>query len=68
MTNDSYDELFKKSGKSIVNVSNDRGLYIEIFKTLDDIIPIFINDIFQLRMTNRPTREKNKLNLESRIK
>ena len=60
----SNEELFKKSGKSTVNVSNYRSLCIEIFKTLNDINPSFIKGIFKLRMTNRPTREKYKLNLE----
>ena len=57
------EELFK-SGKSTVNVSNFRSLCIEIFKTLNDIRPSFIKDIFKLRMTNRPTEEKYNLNLE----
>ena len=61
----SYEELLKKSGKSTVSVSNYRSLCIEIFKTLNDINPIFIKDIFKLRIKNRPTREKCKLNLES---
>ena len=47
-----------------MNVSNYRSLCIEIFKTLNDINPSFIKGIFKLRMTNRPTREKYKLNLE----
>ena len=47
-----------------MNVSNYRSLCIEVFKTLNDINSSFINDIFKLRMTNRPTREKYKLNLE----
>ena len=59
-----YEELFKKSGKSTVNISNYHSLCIEIFKTLSDINLSFIKDIFQLRMTTRPTREKYKLNLE----
>ena len=60
----SYEELFKKSGNSTVNVSNYRSLCIEIFKSLNDINPSFLKDIFQLRMANRQTREKYKLNLE----
>ena len=47
-----------------MNVSSYRSLCIEIFKTLNDINPSFIKDIFKLRMTNRLTREKHKLNLE----
>ena len=31
---------------------------------INDINPSVIKDIFQLRMTNRPTREKYKLNLQ----
>ena len=54
----SYEELFKKSGKSTANVSNYVSLCIEIFKTLNDFNPSVIKDIFQLRMTNRPN-EKN---------
>ena len=60
----SYEELFKKSEKSTVNLSNYRSLCIEIFKTLNDINPSFIKHIFELRMTSRPTREKYELNLE----
>ena len=52
------------SGKSTVNVSKYRSFCIEIFKTLNHINPSFINDIFKLRMGNRPTQEKYKLNLE----
>ena len=54
----------KKSGRSTVNVSNYRSLCIEIFKTLNDINPSFIKDIFKLRITNRSTQEKYKLSLE----
>ena len=60
----SYEELLKKSGKSTVNVPSYRTLCIEIFKTLNDINPSFMKDIFKLRMKNRPTREKYKLYLE----
>ena len=37
---------------------------LKFFKTLNDINPSFIKDIFQLRITNRPTQEIYKLNLE----
>ena len=56
-------ELLKKSGKSTVNVSNYRSLCIYNFKTIE-INPSFIKDILKLVVTNRPTREKCKLNLE----
>ena len=47
-----------------MNVSSYRSLCIEIYKTLNHNNPSFIKDIFKLRMTNRPTQEKYKLNLE----
>ena len=47
-----------------MNVSNYLSLCIEISKTLNDINRSSINDIFKLRMTNRPTQEKYKLNPE----
>ena len=47
-----------------MKVSNYRSLCVETFKTLIDINPSFIKNIFKLRMTNRPTRQKCKLNLE----
>ena len=56
----------KNSRKSTVNVLNYRSLCIEIFKILIDINYSFIKDIFKLKMTNRPTQEKYKLNLEIR--
>ena len=59
-----YEELLKKSGKSTANVSNYCSLCIEIFKTLNDLNPTFIKDIFKLRITNPSTWEKYKLSLE----
>ena len=43
---------------------NYRTLCIEIFKTINNLNPTFMNGIFRLRANNRPTREKYKLNLE----
>ena len=57
----------KKSRKSTVNVSKYRSLCIEIFKTLNDINYSFIKDIFKLRMTNRPTREKSTESRNSKV-
>ena len=54
----------KMFGKRTVNVSNHPNLCIEIFKTPNDVNPSFRKGIFKLRITNRPTLEKYKLNLE----
>ena len=39
-------------------------LSVEISKTLNNLIPSLMSNIFQLRLTNRPPRGKYKLNLE----
>ena len=59
-----YEKLFKISGKTSINVRNYRTLSTEIFKTLNNINSSFMKDIFRLHITNRPTLEKYKLNLE----
>ena len=47
-----------------MNVTRLRSLCIEMFKTLNSINPTFINDIFELRKTNRAIRNQYKPNLE----
>ena len=60
----SYESILKISGKSTVNVNRLRSLCIEIFKTLNNINPAFMNEIFELRKTNVAVRNQYKLNLE----
>ena len=60
----SYDELLKKSGKSTIKVKNIKNLCIEIFKTLNNLNPSFMKDLFNYRVVNHPVRDKYKLNLE----
>ena len=57
-----YKELFKKSRKT-TDVRNYRTLCIEIFKSQNSINPSFAKEIFRLRITNHPTKEKYKLSL-----
>ena len=59
----SYQELLTKCGKSIINLRNHRSVCIELFKTLNDINPSFMKELFQLRITNRPVRENYLLNM-----
>ena len=47
-----------------MNVNRLRNLCIEIFKTLHNINPAFMNEIFELSKTNRAVRNQYKLNLE----
>ena len=58
--NTSYEDLLLKSGVSSINVTLLRTLCIEIFKTLNNLNPSFMKEIFSLRQTNRPVREKYK--------
>ena len=47
--NSSYDELIKTDKSSTVHLSNLRLLICEIFKSLHNLNPIFIKDIFSLK-------------------
>ena len=47
-----------------MNVNRLRSLCIDSFRTLNNINPAFINEIFELRKTNRAVRNQYKLNLE----
>ena len=61
----SYTALLIKSGKSTINVRNHRSLCIEVFKTINNLNPSFMNEIFKKsRPKNRPVRNQYKLNLE----
>ena len=59
-----YEDLLEKSGYPNVNLRRQRTLCIEFDKTLNELNPGYMNDIFKLRNTDRPTREKYKLKLE----
>ena len=61
--NTSYEDLLLKSGFSSMNVKRLRTLCVEHFKTLNNLNPSFMKEIFSLRQTDRPVREKYKLNL-----
>ena len=62
--NTSYEDLLLKSGFSSMNVKRLRTLCIEIFKTLNNLNPSWMKQIFSLRPTDRPAWEKYKLNLD----
>ena len=46
-----------------MNVNRLRLLYIEIYKTINNLNPEFMTDLFSLRETSRLIREKYMLNL-----
>ena len=59
----SYEELFSKSSTSSMNVKRLRALCVELYKTINKLNPDFMRDLFKLRFTNRPVREKYKMNM-----
>ena len=46
-----------------MNVRRLRTLCVEIYKTLNDLNPSFMNNIFKLKINGREVRDKYKLNL-----
>ena len=60
----SYEHLLSKGGKSKMNVRRLRNLCVEIYNTLNDLNPSFMNGIFKLKINRREVRDKHKLNLD----
>ena len=54
----------QKSGKETMKVNRLRSLCIEIYKSINNINPIYMNEIFKLRETSRAVHSNCKLNLE----
>ena len=57
----SYEELLGKSQKCTMHVNRLRYLCIEIFKTVNQLNPTFMQNIFETRASNRPSRPPNDL-------
>ena len=49
----SYEELLLKSDRAPMNVNRLRLLCIEIYKTINNLNPEFMRDLFSLRETGR---------------
>ena len=60
----SYDELLRLSGSCAINVRLKRSLCVEIYKTLNDLNPSFMREIFQTRKTKRAVCERHNINFE----
>ena len=50
-----YEDLLEKSGYPNMNLRRQRTLCIEFDKTLNELNRGYMNDIFKLRNTDRPT-------------
>ena len=59
----SYEDLLSKGWRSTMNVRRLRTLGVEIYKTLNDLNPSFMNNIFKLKVNGRKVCDKYKLKL-----
>ena len=60
----SYKGLLKKSGNPSKNLRRTRSLCIEIYKTVHNLNPEFMKNLFKIRKANMAQREQCKLKLE----
>ena len=60
----SYDELLRLCGSCAINVRLKRNLCVEIYKTLNDLNPSLMREIFETRKTKTAVCERYKINLE----
>ena len=58
-----YEQLLQKAGKETMKVNRSRSLCIEIYKSISNINPLYMNEIFKLRKIRRAVRRNHKLNL-----
>ena len=61
--NSSYESLLNNAKKSLISVIRLRSLCVEIFKTVNNISPPFMKDIFCENDNGRTVREQNLKNL-----
>ena len=59
--NSSYEELLGKSQQCTIHVNRLSYLCIESFKTVNQLNPDFMQNIFETRASNRPSRRPNDL-------
>ena len=60
----SYEQLLQKSSKASINLKKSLGFCAEIFKTMIDLNPTYMKDIFERSVSNkRPVRQNYKMNL-----
>ena len=60
----SYEELLQKAGKETMKVNRLRSLCIKIYKLINNINPMCMNETFKLRKTSRAVRSNYKLNVD----
>ena len=60
----SYEELLQKAGRETMKLNRLRSPCIEIYKSINNINPKYMNEFFKLRKTSRVVRSNYKLNLD----
>ena len=60
----SYEELLQKAGKATMKVNTLISLFSEIYKSINNINPTYMNEIFKLKKSSRAVRSNYKLNLD----
>ena len=60
----SYEELLQKARKEIMKINRLRSLCIEIYKSINNIDPMYMNEIFKLKKTSRVVYSNYKLDLD----
>ena len=60
----SYEELLQKAGRETMKLNRLRNPCIEIYKSINNINPKYMNEFFKLRKTSRVVRSNYKLNLD----
>ena len=60
----SYEQLLQKSSKASINLRNHKVLWTEVFKTMIDLNPTYMKELFERSVSNkRPIRQNYKMNL-----
>ena len=59
----SYEELLDEANSSTMNVKRLHFSCVEIYRTINNLNPSLMKQIFELRETNKSVREKYRLNL-----
>ena len=59
----SYEESLSKPATTLINVKRLRALCVELYKTINKLNVNVTRDLFKLRITIKPAREKYKMNM-----
>ena len=63
----SYEDLLKRSGKASMNIGTTRSLCIKLHKTITNLNPEFMKNLFKVSKTNRVQRRQYQLNANPKI-